>query len=78
MSMPADVMRVTVNDRGPELRERIRGRLERTAQLRCPTHGHSVFAVTIHARENGWFDSTWTTCCEGLERLATAILRDRC
>lgn len=78
MSVTVDVMRITVNERGSHLRERIRDRLERAAQLRCATHGHSVFAVTIHARENGWFDSTWTTCCEEIEQQAMRILRDRC
>jgi hypothetical protein len=71
-------MIVTVKGRGPELRERLRERLDRAAKLRCPDHGHSVFAVTIHAADNGWFDSTWTTCCPDLEREATAIVKDRC
>lgn len=78
MSAMADVMRIAVNDRGPELRERLRDRLERAAQLRCLLHGEPVVAVTIHGRENGWFDSTWTTCCDDLQRQATAILKDRC
>lgn len=77
MNAQADVMRVAVNDRGPELRERLRGRLDRVAQLRCPEHDQPVIAVTIHARENGWFDATWTTCCPDLERRATAIVKDR-
>ena len=71
-------MHIKVNDRGPELRERLRSRLEQAAQLRCETHGQYISAVTIHARENGWFDSSWTTCCDDLERRATAILKDRC
>jgi hypothetical protein len=33
--------------------------------------------VIIHGRENGWFDSRWTTCCEGLERQAAGILKER-
>jgi len=78
MSVSADVMRIAVKDRGTELRERLRGRLERAAQLRCPEHGQSVVAVTIHARENGWFDATWTTCCADLERQAMAIVKTRC
>ena len=78
MSVPADVMRITVNDRGARLRERLGERLERAAQLRCPEHGQAVVAVTIHARENGWFDSTWTTCCADLQRKAAAIVKDRC
>lgn len=71
-------MQVTVNDRGSELRERLRGRLERAAQLRCAEHDQPVVAVTIHGRENGWFDSRWTTCCADLERQAAAIVKDRC
>jgi hypothetical protein len=77
MKAPADVMQVAVNDRGPELRERLRSRLEQAAQLRCPEHDQPVIAVTIHARENGWFDSTWITCCPDLERQATGIVKDR-
>lgn len=73
-----DVMQIAVNDRGPELRERLRVRLEQAARLRCPEHDQPVIAVTIHARENGWFDSTWTTCCADLERRATFILKHRC
>ena len=68
-------MRVTVMDRG--LRERLRPRLEQAAQLRCARHGDPVVAVTIHARENGWFDATWTTCCVDLEKQAVAIVKDR-
>lgn len=78
MNTPLEVMRIAINDRGPQLRERLRDRLDRAAQLRCSEHGNPVVAVTIHARENGWFDSTWTTCCADLERQATAIVRDRC
>ena len=73
----SNVMQIAVNDRGPELRERLRDRLERASQLRCPEHDQPVFAVTIHAQENGWFDSTWTTCCAVLERQAAAIVKDR-
>jgi hypothetical protein len=72
------VMQIAVNDRGPELRERLRDRLEQAAQLRCAEHGQLVAAVRIDARENGWFDSRWTTCCADLERRAMAILKDRC
>lgn len=78
MNATMDRMQVAVNDRGPELRERLRPRLEQASQLRCGEHGESVFAVTIHGREHGWFDSTWTTCCADLERQAVAIVRDRC
>lgn len=73
-----DAMRIAVHDRGPQLRERLRDRLEGVSRLRCPEHGQPVFAVTIHGRENGWFDSTWTTCCADLERRASVILKNRC
>ena len=78
MSAVVDVMRVSVVDRGHALQERLRERLERVALLRCPEHGQGVVAVVIHARENGWFDSRWTTCCDGLEREAATLLKDRC
>ena len=82
MSASADVMQIAINDRSLELqerlRERLRDRLERAAQLRCGEHGQPVVGVTIHVRENGWFDSTWTTCCADLERQATSIVKDRC
>lgn len=78
MSATADIMLIAINDRGPELRERLRDRLNRAAELRCDEHGQPVVAVTIHGRENGWFDSTWTTCCAELERKATAIVKSRC
>ena len=71
-------MRVTVDDRGPELRERLRERLDRAARLLCDEHGRPVVAVSIHGRENGWFDSTWTTCCERLQQQAAAIVKERC
>ena len=70
-------MIVTIQDREQTLRERLRERLARAAALRCGEHGEAVVAVTIHGRENGWFDSQWTTCCEGLERQASAILKHR-
>ncbi len=69
-------MRITVED--PALRERLRERLERTARLRCAEHRQPIVAVTIHSRENGWFDSTWTTCCEGFKQQAMAIVKERC
>lgn len=78
MSVTAEVMQIAVNDRGPELRERLRGRLERAAQLRCTEHGQPVTAVTVYAQENGWFDSTWITCCVDLERQAMSIVGARC
>ena len=73
-----DAMKITVQDRGVALRERLRERLDRAASLQCAEHGRPVVAVTIHGRENGWFDSMWTTCCEHLERQAAAILKERC
>ncbi len=71
-------MQVAFKDRGPQLREKLRYRLEQAAQLRCSEHDEPIFAVTIHARENGWFDATWTTCCLDLERRAASIVKDRC
>ena len=71
-------MQIAVKDRGPELRERLRDRLDRAAQLRCAEHGQPVMSVIVHGLENGWFDSTWTTCCLDLERQATSIVGDRC
>jgi hypothetical protein len=71
-------MQITVIDRGLRLRERLHDRLESAARLLCPDHGQPVVAVTIHARENGWFDSRWTTCCATLEQQAVAIVKERC
>ena len=71
-------MRITIEDREHTLQHRLRERLDRAARLRCAEHGQPVVAVTINARENGWFDSRWTTCCERLERQAVAIVRERC
>lgn len=71
-------MRIAINSRGPLLRGRLRERLDQAAQLRCSEHGEPVVAVTIHGRENGWFDSIWTTCCTTLEQQATSIVKDRC
>lgn len=73
-----DGMRITIQDRDMRLRERLRDRLDRAALLRCADHDQAVVAVTIHARENGWFDARWTTCCETLERQAAAIVKERC
>ena len=78
MSVPLEVMRIAVTDRGPELRERLRDRLEQAARLQCTEHGQRVYGVAIHGSENGWFSSTWTTCCSELERQAASILKDRC
>jgi hypothetical protein len=74
----AERMRITIIDRGLRLRELLRERLDRAAGLLCVEHGEPVVAVTIHARENGWFDSTWITCCESLEKQAVAIVKQRC
>jgi len=71
-------MQITIVDRELNLRERLRDRLDLAARLLCLEHGQPVTAVTIHARENGWFDSRWTTCCESLERNAMAIVKERC
>jgi hypothetical protein len=78
MSATAQPMKITIQDRGQALRERLRERLALAGELRCVEHGRSVLAVTIDARENGWFDSRWTTCCESLQRRAAAILKERC
>jgi len=72
------VMQVTIVDRAMTLRERLQERLDRAARLRCAEHDQPVVAVTIHNRENGWFDSRWVTCCEGLEQQAAAIVKERC
>jgi hypothetical protein len=71
-------MRVSIVDREQSLEARLRDRLDRAALLRCPEHGQAPVSVTIHARENGWFDARWTTCCEGLEQQAAAIVKERC
>lgn len=71
-------MQITIIERELSLRERLRDRLDLAAQLLCLEHGQPVTAVTIYARENGWFDSRWTTCCESLERNAMAIVKERC
>ena len=69
-----------ISIRGLELsrREQLRERLERAANLRCTEHDQPPVSVTIFGRENGWFDSRWTTCCETLERQAHAIVKERC
>ena len=71
-------MHITVVDRELMLRQRLSERLDRVAGILCLEHGQPVVAVTIHARENGWFDSRWTTCCQGLEQQAVAIVKERC
>jgi hypothetical protein len=71
-------MQITIDDRGEALRHRLSERLARAGGLRCSEHGQPVVAVDISVRENGWFDSRWTTCCETLEQQARAIVKDRC
>ena len=71
-------MKITIEDRAQVLRSRLHERLERAALLRCDEHGESVAAVTIHGRENGWFDSTFITCCESLQLQAAAVVKERC
>ena len=72
-------MTITIEDRGRStLRERLSDRLAQTSRLRCTEHDQPIMAVTIYGRENGWFDSQWITCCEGLEQQATAIVKQRC
>jgi hypothetical protein len=72
-------MTISIQDRGrPTLGERLRERLDHAAMLRCSEHDQPITAVTIHGRENGWFDSNWITCCETLERQAVAIVKERC
>jgi hypothetical protein len=79
VSSTAEVMKITIVDRGrPPLRERLRERLERVAQLRCSEHSRAVMEVIIHGRENGWFDSRLIACCERLEQQAAAIVKERC
>jgi 2-keto-3-deoxy-galactonokinase len=74
----AEAMKITYGELSVTLRERLPERLERAAQLRCAEHGQPVVAVTIHGRENGWFDSVWTTCCAALQTQAAAIVKARC
>ena len=74
----AEAMKITYRELADTWRERLRERLERAAQLRCAEHGQPVVAVTIHGRENGWFDQLWTTCCPALETQARAIVKGRC
>jgi hypothetical protein len=71
-------MKTTFEDRSMTLRVRLRERLEAAGQLRCAVHGLPIDAVTIHGFDNGWFDAIWTTCCEGLTKQATAIVKSRC
>ena len=79
MTQVAHSLNITIEDRGrPTLGERLRERLDHAAALRCAEHHQPVVAVTIHGRENGWFDTRWVTCCDTLERQAAAIVKERC
>jgi hypothetical protein len=71
-------MIVTIKHLELSRREQLRDRLNRAGQLLCDDHGQPVVAVSIYGRENGWFDSRWTTCCEVLEQQAVAIVKERC
>ena len=71
-------MRVTITDWDPVQAARLTERLSRAGRMRCPVHGQRPTAVTIHGRENGWFDSRWTTCCETLELQVMKIVTKRC
>ena len=73
-----DTMIITIKDLELSRRERLRERLDLAAHLRCDEHGQSPVGVAIFGRENGWFDSRWTTCCDSLEKQAVAILKERC
>jgi hypothetical protein len=77
-TLPPETMKVTIEGLELGRRDRLRERLDRVALLQCAEHGRSVVAVSIRGTENGWFDSRWTTCCEGLERQAVAIAKERC
>jgi len=79
MSATKDVpMQITIADRELRLRERLRDRLELASRLRCAEHGQQVVSVSIHGRENGWFDAVYVTCCEGLKKQAAGIVKERC
>jgi len=71
-------MRVSIAGLTLALKERLRERLELAATLRCAEHDLPVVEVTIYGRENGWFDSRITTCCDVLEQRAAAIVKQRC
>lgn len=78
MKAMSEAMEVTFRELTVTLRDRLHERLAHAARLRCPEHGQPVVAVTIHGRENGWFDSVWTTCCASLETRAATIVKGRC
>jgi len=72
-------LRVTIEDRGrSRIADQLKDRLDRVAGLRCEQHGLPVVSVTIHARENGWFESQWIACCDRLTEEAAAIVKERC
>ena len=79
MNATQESMIITIEERGTtRLKDRLSERLDRAAELRCGKHDKSVVGVTIHGLENGWFDATWTTCCEALTQEAVAIVKTRC
>ena len=71
-------MRITIEENGTQLRNRLRDRLDRAGKLKCADHGRGIESVTIEGRENGWFDSRYITCCERLEKQAIDIIKERC
>ena len=70
-------MKVTIENRESARLDRLRERLDEAARLQCAAHGKAIEAVSINVFENGWFDSRWTTCCEGLEQQAVAVVKAR-
>lgn len=78
MNVTSNAMKITYRQSSDTMRERLRERLALAAALRCTEHREQVVAVTIHGRENGWFDALWTTCCSALETQAGAIVKGRC
>jgi len=71
-------MTVTIIDKSHWLGDRLVPRLKQVEELRCDEHGQKVVGVHIVSRENGWFDSRWTTCCKALEQKAVGIVKERC
>lgn len=70
-------MKITIENRESARLDGLRDRLDQAAMLECITHGKTIEAVSINIFENGWFDSRWTTCCEGLEQQAVAVVKER-
>ncbi len=78
MTATVDTMIITIEDpSSPGARDCATGSIW-LPNCAVPNMDEPVVAVTILGRENGWFDSRWTTCCEGLEKQAVAILKERC